>query len=273
MIADSLIESIRTIVRRVLDDRDYIDFTARYVGRVASQSGNEVDVFFDDARLGTKRNVPLAVMPGLVLTLSAGTRISVGWIGGDERLPRAYPEWDTGGALTGYVLTVPTAEIDGKLQVDSDALVEGNQHVKGNSQVDGNEQVNGDLTVLGDEACRHTVAGGTLPMASPTNGLVTSVTLLAGGDRMSTWTMVTSDNIGPGLALFDVTLGTGYPTAAFCTLAQISGPVAAGGVALYSAPDPAPSPTLFPLVHLGTGALGNGNLPSGTYQVTLITGG
>lgn len=103
MQADPLIEAIRRIVRRVLDDEDRIDYRALYPGRVVVQDGpgGQVDILCDDSRVGSKVGVPLAPVPGVTLYLSPGTRCLLGWLGGDERFPRVFPAWDgSGGAVS-----------------------------------------------------------------------------------------------------------------------------------------------------------------------------
>jgi hypothetical protein len=103
MQADPLIEAVRRIVRRVLDDEDRIDYRALYPGRVVVQDGpgGQVDILCDDSRVGSKVGVPLAPVPGVTLYLSPGTRCLLGWLGGDERFPRVFPAWDgSGGAVS-----------------------------------------------------------------------------------------------------------------------------------------------------------------------------
>lgn len=103
MQADPLIEAVRRIVRRVLDDEDRIDYRALYPGRVVVQDGpgGQVDILCDDSRVGSKVGVPLAPVPGSTLYLSPGTRCLLGWLGGDERFPRVFPAWDgSGGAVS-----------------------------------------------------------------------------------------------------------------------------------------------------------------------------
>jgi hypothetical protein len=109
VIADSFIEDFRKLVRRVLNDRDFIDFRARYAARVTAQSGMEVDVVFDDERLPAARRVPLSWIPGATVTVQPGTRVTVGWRGGDEREPYAVLEWVGGGGLTSATVVASSA--------------------------------------------------------------------------------------------------------------------------------------------------------------------
>lgn len=101
-LADPLIEAIRSLVLRVLNDSDRLDFRALYPGRVVSQdgAGGAVDFSFDEARLKSKSGVPLAPVPGHTLALAPGTRVLLGWLGGDERFPRVFPAHDGAGGLT-----------------------------------------------------------------------------------------------------------------------------------------------------------------------------
>lgn len=124
MISDPIYEYLRTIVRRVLNDRDYIDYRARYAARVDSQSGDEVDVTFDDDRLPPLVGVPVAWTPGGSVTLRPGTRVTVGWLAGDERYPKAFLEWDGSGGIatvdqaasTSWKWTTPLGEFSAALK-------------------------------------------------------------------------------------------------------------------------------------------------------------
>ena len=110
---DPLVEGIRALVRRVLEDVDFIDYRARYPAKVIWQEGQTVSVQFDDDRLPPKQGVPLALPPGVTATIRPGTRVTVGWLDGSESKPRAFPEWDGGGGVRLWRQTVTT--IDGDL--------------------------------------------------------------------------------------------------------------------------------------------------------------
>lgn len=111
MQSDPLIEAFRKIVLRVLNDTNQIDFRAFYPGRVTSQAGpgGLVDLFLDDERLKSKVGVPLAAIPGMTLALAPGTRVLLGWLGGDEQFPRVFPAWDGNGGLTTVKLQSTTS--------------------------------------------------------------------------------------------------------------------------------------------------------------------
>lgn len=99
MTGDKFFEAFRSLVQRVLNDHNLIDFKALYPAKVVAQDGAAVDVVFDDSRLGTANGVQLAVPPGQQATLRPGTRVLVGWAGGDERTPRAYMVWEGDGGV------------------------------------------------------------------------------------------------------------------------------------------------------------------------------
>lgn len=174
MTGDTFIESFRSLVRRVLTDADFIDFRARYAGRVIAQNGQLVDVAFDDAeRLKTKTNVPLAALPGREVQVRPGTRVTVGWIGGDESKPRAYLEWDGEGgfstvadqATESWTWTTPRATFSDALQA---AHLHNGTAVSATNVVVGNGLGAGGLVDSvsgGDIMCTVAVKAGT--MATP----------------------------------------------------------------------------------------------------------
>lgn len=103
MKGDSLTEAIKSIVRRVLEETNVIDFRALYPARVVSvgEDGREVDVSFDDERLKSKTGVKVVPMPGLSIVLKPGTRVLIGWKGGNgEEPPVAHLMWDGNGGVS-----------------------------------------------------------------------------------------------------------------------------------------------------------------------------
>lgn len=109
---DPLVEGIRAIVRRVLEDVDFIDYRARYPAKVIWQEGQTVSVQFDDDRLPPKQGVALALPPGVTATIRPGTRVTVGWLDGSESKPRAFPEWDGGGGVRLWRQTMTSVDGD-----------------------------------------------------------------------------------------------------------------------------------------------------------------
>lgn len=122
---DRFFTAFGAIVDRVLNDRTRPDFRALYYAKVISwQSGGgpsgNVDVQFEDTfatgapgsfRLGSANGV--AILPsigGLSYKPVPGTRVLVGWQGGDERYPYVAGWVSNGGALE--VLLASTTKTD-----------------------------------------------------------------------------------------------------------------------------------------------------------------
>lgn len=82
-----------------------IDYLGFYRCKVASQSGQKVDLTPDDPRLGQSvTNVPLRHgLPGIEVTLTPGCYVRLGWDNGDPRLAFA-SLWDGGESVTKLVI-------------------------------------------------------------------------------------------------------------------------------------------------------------------------
>lgn len=73
-----------------------IDHLALYPGRVVAQDGDgPLDIELDDARFALPRGIPYRTLPGIALTVPAGTRVLVGFEGGDPTKPYA-SLWELG---------------------------------------------------------------------------------------------------------------------------------------------------------------------------------
>ena len=94
MTEDRLFTAFAKIVRRVLTESDDVDFRALYPAKIVKWQSDgvnpsgTVDVLFDDQRLAQKSGaVILPAFVGNNYVPKQGTRVLVGWQGGDERYP------------------------------------------------------------------------------------------------------------------------------------------------------------------------------------------
>lgn len=92
---DSLLSSIARIVDRLVGRR--LDHLALYPARVVSQAadGGPLDLVPDDPRAPSCQGVPYVSLPGVRLVVPAGTRVLLGYAGGDPSQPRALL-WELG---------------------------------------------------------------------------------------------------------------------------------------------------------------------------------
>lgn len=85
---DKLKSSIASVVRVFGAAR--LDFFAFYPAKVVSQSGNELDLQPDDSRIPGMAGVPMRLgIPGVTATVAPGSRVLLGWAGGDPQRPVA----------------------------------------------------------------------------------------------------------------------------------------------------------------------------------------
>ena len=100
MVSDRLKTAIRKIVEDYLSERDAVDYRGFYAAKVVSQTGDELDLRFEDDRIRSKSSAPLCpATPGQVPVLTAGTRVLVGWIDGDPSEPYVVGVWLGDGGL------------------------------------------------------------------------------------------------------------------------------------------------------------------------------
>lgn len=92
--ANRLLAAVEAIVARATRR---LDFCAFYPGRVVAQDGDggPLDVELDDQRFALPRGISYRTLPGVSLTVPAGTRVLVGFEGGDPSKPFA-SLWELG---------------------------------------------------------------------------------------------------------------------------------------------------------------------------------
>lgn len=91
--ANRLTAAIEAIVRRTMRRVDYL---ALYPARVVQQHGDgTLDLQPDDPRVPAPREVPYRTLPGVALTVPAGTRVLLGYEGGEPTRPVALL-WELG---------------------------------------------------------------------------------------------------------------------------------------------------------------------------------
>lgn len=92
---DTLFNSIARIVDRLVGRR--LDHLALYPARVVAQAadGGPLDLVPDDPRAPSCQGVPYVSLPGVRLVVPAGTRVLLGYAGGDPSQPRAQL-WELG---------------------------------------------------------------------------------------------------------------------------------------------------------------------------------
>lgn len=127
---DRFFTALGSLVDRVLNDRTRPDFRALYYAKVISwqagggPSGN-VDVAFEDTyadgtsgafKLGTANGVViLPPIGGLSYKPQPGTRVLVGWQGGDERFPYVAGWVSNGGSLETMIASTTKTDITSTL--------------------------------------------------------------------------------------------------------------------------------------------------------------
>ncbi len=91
---DTLLSSIARIVDRLVGRR--LDHLALYPARVVAQRADgSLDLVPDDPRAPSCQGVPYVSLPGVRLVVPAGTRVLLGYAGGDPSQPRAQL-WELG---------------------------------------------------------------------------------------------------------------------------------------------------------------------------------
>jgi hypothetical protein len=173
--------------------------------------------------------------------------VLVGWAAGDETEPFALAgSWFGGGGLISAVQTFSSS-----LRWSGPSVVfSGNPVNLGDPLVD----------VQGDHKTRHDLAGGGLPIITPSGAI--AATLLSGGDRMMAVQLVAAGAIAAGTPLFTATYATPWLPRTPMVLGNVSDPL---GAPLACAATP-----LAVVVKMGQVAP---PLPAGTYQAILISGG
>lgn len=92
---DTVLSSIARIVDRLVGRR--LDHLALYPARVVAQAadGGPLDLVPDDPRAPSCQGVPYVSLPGVRLVVPVGTRVLLGYAGGDPSQPRAQL-WELG---------------------------------------------------------------------------------------------------------------------------------------------------------------------------------
>ncbi len=91
---DTLLSSIARIVDRLVGRR--LDHLALYPARVVAQRADgSLDLVPDDPRAPSCQGVPYRTLPGVALSVPAGTRVLLGYTGGDPAQPFA-DMWELG---------------------------------------------------------------------------------------------------------------------------------------------------------------------------------
>lgn len=182
-----ILESLRALHRRFDDEGTEegggrpVDYRALYVATVVRQRsiGGElqgVDVIFDDGRIPSIAPLPLTpAIPGTLPVLRKGTRVLIGWQGGDERYPYVAGAWQGGGGLT-------------SLSITSDWTA---------------------TAVGGDTVTEHDRGGGGRPVAVPLSNDVPTVVVL-GRDRMQRVIVTIANAVAQGTPLARVTFARRY---------------------------------------------------------------
>lgn len=118
MTEDRLFSAIKSIVRRILNDSNEIDYKALYPAKVVmwQSSGlnpsGTVDVNFVDSRLNSATAVPvLPPVPGTSYKPQQGTQCLVGWYGGDETSPYATGWPGEGGSLETVIAATTKVDV------------------------------------------------------------------------------------------------------------------------------------------------------------------
>ncbi len=112
-----LIEAMRLVHRRFEEEGTEpnggspIDYRALYSATMVSQRSiggdlQGIDVVFDDPRLAAPQPIPYSPFcPASLPKLKKGTRLLIGWIGGDESQPYVAGTWLGGGGLDSLSIT------------------------------------------------------------------------------------------------------------------------------------------------------------------------
>lgn len=239
-----------------------IDFKALYAARVVKQDGQQLEVVFDDERLKSKAGVPVRPStPGQEPVFAVGTRILVGWIGGNSDAPYVAGVWLGNGGLVSLTETFSERRTWKGPLVEFKDVGEG-LTVRGGAStlvdIGGDTLIDGNLSVSEDVTRRHDLSGGDAPsVAAGSNVTVNNTT---GGDRCFN----VSFTVGMGGTtgnLFVATFAAQYdaaPMVIACLKSASAGAPKLGG---YS--------STTSNVTIKAGEL----WPQGDYEVTVMTSG
>ena len=183
MTEDRLFTAFKKMVQRVLTESDDVDFRALYPAKIVKWQSDgvnpsgTVDVLFDDQRLAQKSGaVILPAFVGNSYVPKQGTRVLVGWQGGDERYPYIAGWLGSGGGGNSRLVFVADRV---NIGVDSDADVD-----KVATKQDVQNAVNSIVNAFNG----HTHAAGALvapPMGGPVTGATAGATAIAGSTTIN----------------------------------------------------------------------------------------
>ncbi len=113
MMLPASFDRVKTYLKRIIDDQTRrIDFMALYPCKVVAQNGdNSLELQPDSANLPAYSRVPLRLgIPGATAKVAAGSRVLLGFEGGDPRAPigtlwdkAVLTELDIGASPTSYI--------------------------------------------------------------------------------------------------------------------------------------------------------------------------
>lgn len=188
MTEDRLFTALKKIVQRVLTESDDVDFRALYPAKIVKWQSDgvnpsgTVDVLFDDQRLAQKSGaVILPAFVGNSYVPKQGTRVLVGWQGGDERYPYIAGWLGSGGGGNSRLVFVADRV---NIGVDSDADVD---------KVATKQDVQAIFDLIVNTYGGHTHPAGALvapPMGGPVTGVTGGATPISG-----TTTLAGSPNV------------------------------------------------------------------------------
>jgi len=180
---DRLFTAFAKIVRRVLTESDDVDFRALYPAKIVKWQSDgvnpsgTVDVLFDDQRLAQKSGaVILPAFVGNNYVPKQGTRVLVGWQGGDERYPYIAGWLGSGGGGNSRLVFVADRT---NIGVDADSDTD-----KVATKQDVQNAVNSIVSAFNG----HVHAAGALvapPMGGPVTGSTAGATAISGSTTIS----------------------------------------------------------------------------------------
>lgn len=183
MTEDRLFTAFKKMVQRVLTESDDVDFRALYPAKIVKWQSDgvnpsgTVDVLFDDQRLAQKSGaVILPAFVGNAYVPKQGTRVLVGWQGGDERYPYI-AGWlgSGGGGNSRLVFVADRVNVGADLDSDCDKVA---------TKQDVQNAVNSIVSAFNG----HTHAAGALvapPMGGPVTGATAGATAIAGSTTIN----------------------------------------------------------------------------------------
>lgn len=156
---DRLTDSIRTILDALIGRK--LDYLALYPAIAVKQTGNSIDVTPDDRRIPGLAGVPIfSGTPGVTATVPDGTRVLLGFRGGDHRQPYV--------ALWEAVSAPPK---DVKLEATRDVEIEGKAlTMSGTTSV----ELDAPAMKLGSAALLAVARMGDAVQAGPWTGVITA---------------------------------------------------------------------------------------------------